>query len=324
MSSKTNQTRRVLELLKRFNDNKKVCISALQNEYLWEGKSEKTIRRDLDVIKEVFPESFELILGEKGCYKAVTKKSFENFLTPQNISLLVQTFNLTQQSDSFKSFDIDRSDKAIIEKKIKEFQKIYEFKNRPFENSIKNRELFKQIEESIYQLKKSKIEYKTQKGIENTSIKPYKIIFINENFYLASENIDKDYIFSLYRISNIQKIEPTSETFHKNPDIVNFISDIQTPFATYQPNYKKSLIKAVLEVDASKARFFKSKKFLKSQEIKELENGNLLVTYTITQDLELEELIKKWLPHLKVIEPKSLKKKIEDELREYLSLTNPR
>ena len=45
----TNQTARVLELLKRFNDGKKVCIEALGNEVLWEGKSEKTIRRDLDV-----------------------------------------------------------------------------------------------------------------------------------------------------------------------------------------------------------------------------------------------------------------------------------
>ena len=38
---------------------------------LWEGKSEKTIRRDLDVIKEFFPNAFELIRGgkgETGCY----------------------------------------------------------------------------------------------------------------------------------------------------------------------------------------------------------------------------------------------------------------
>ncbi|MEN5387857.1 hypothetical protein ABE179_07960 [Aliarcobacter skirrowii] len=64
----TNQTARVLELLKRFNDGKKVCIEALQNEVLWEGKSEKTIRRDLDVIKLIFPESFELIRGDKAWY----------------------------------------------------------------------------------------------------------------------------------------------------------------------------------------------------------------------------------------------------------------
>jgi len=85
----TNQTIRVLDLLKRFNQNKKVCISALQEELLWEGKSEKTIRRDLDVIKEIFPESFELVRGgENGCYKAITKEAFNNFIdNPNTLSL---------------------------------------------------------------------------------------------------------------------------------------------------------------------------------------------------------------------------------------------
>ena len=51
----TNQTTRVLELLKRFNDGQTVCIDALATQDLWYGKSEKTIRRDLDAIKESFP-----------------------------------------------------------------------------------------------------------------------------------------------------------------------------------------------------------------------------------------------------------------------------
>ena len=54
----TNQTVRVLELLKRFNDGKMVKIPELKNDTLWDGKSEKTIRRDLDVIKQYFPAGF--------------------------------------------------------------------------------------------------------------------------------------------------------------------------------------------------------------------------------------------------------------------------
>ncbi|MEA3315153.1 MAG: hypothetical protein U9Q30_04800, partial [Campylobacterota bacterium] len=61
----TNQTSRVLELLKRFNNNEIISIDSLKNDYMWEGKSDKTIRRDLDVIKEYFPDSFELIRGEQ-------------------------------------------------------------------------------------------------------------------------------------------------------------------------------------------------------------------------------------------------------------------
>jgi len=35
--------------------------------------------------------------------------------------------------------------------------------------------------------------------------------------------------------------------------------------------------------------------------------------------MEVEELIKKWIPYIKIIEPLSLKEKIESELKEYLS-----
>ena len=48
------------------------------------------------------------------------------------------------------------------------------------------------------------------------------------------------------------------------------------------------------------------------------ENRNLLTSYQVTQEEEVEELIKKWLPYVKVIEPLSLKKKIEGKLRGYL------
>jgi len=310
----TNQTARVLELLKRFNNNEKVCISHLQNEYLWDGKSEKTIRRDLDVIKSIFPESFELIRGDKGCYKAITKKTFENFLTPQNISLLIQTFNIAQRSNSFESFDISKADKAIIESKIKESKKIYEFKNKPFESKSGSDEIFHQLEQAIYHQKTIQIDYdKISK-----EVKPYKILFMNENFYLAGE-VDEKYIFSLFRVSKINEIKELGKNFHKNINLSNFILDMQTPFPRYKSEYRKFLVEAVLEVDAKKAFYFKNKNFLKSQKIIETkENGNLLISYQVTQDIELEELVKRWIPHVKVIEPASLREKIERDLRKYL------
>ncbi len=58
---------------------------------------------------------------------------------------------------------------------------------------------------------------------------------------------------------------------------------------------------------------------MSSQQILETkENGNIVVSYQITQEIEIEELIKKWIPYVKVIEPLSLKEKIESELRNYL------
>ena len=320
----TNQTARVLELISRFNKNQKVCIEKLQDDYMWEGKSEKTIRRDLDVIKEYFPESFELIRGgkgEKGCYKAVTKDSFNNFMKPEVVSLMVQTFNMASRSDLFDSFNLDENDKKIISNKIKEENKIYEFKSKPFENAKSDNAIFKKLESAIKLQKCIIIEYPNINGIIKVEVKPYKILFMNENFYLSCEIDNENYQYSTFRISKIKTIEDTKKTFHKNFEIEQFIKDTQTPFAIYKQNYKKRLLNVKLEVNNKKSFFFKSKQYLKSQKIiEELENGNLIITFQVTQELEVEELIKKWIPYIKVLEPLSLKNKIENELKEYLNL----
>ncbi|MEA3383294.1 MAG: WYL domain-containing protein [Campylobacterota bacterium] len=318
----TNQTDRVLELLKRFNNGQKVCIESLQQDEMWYGKSERTIGRDFKVLKEYFPESFELIRGgkgEKGCYKAVTNKSFENFMKPEVLSLMVQTFNMASRSDMFDNFDLDADDKKIISKKIKEMDNIYEFKNKPFENAKSDSVIFKTLESRIKARKCIILEYPNMGELTKIEVKPYKILFINENFYLACEVEHEDYSFSMYRISKIKTIEDIPKTYNKNLEIENFIKDIQTPFPVYQPNYKEHLIDIKLEVAKPKAFFFKSKNYLKSQEIVETkEDGTLIVNYKVTQEYEIEELIKRWIPYVKVISPLSLKQKIENELKEYL------
>ncbi|CAA6824629.1 MAG: Probable transcription regulator Cj0571 [uncultured Sulfurovum sp.] len=315
----TNQTIRVLELLKRFNNGQKVCIESLKYEMLWEGKSEKTIRRDLDVIKLVFPESFELIRGEKGCYKAITKKMFDQFLDERNLSLLIQTFSIAQRSDLFQSLDIDKADKSIIESKLKETKKLYEFKTKPFESQKNDYAIMKELERVIYHQKYISIKYMVDNQIEAYEVKPYKIVFMKENFYLACEIDNNNFTFTLYRISKIKEIKDSNKTFCKNLEIEDFIKFMQTPFARYQKGFRTYLIKIVLEVHGDKAYFFKSKKFLNSQTIlEEKENGSLTVSYEVTQEIEIEELIKKWLPYVRVIEPLSLKNKLEDELKAYL------
>ena len=315
----TNQTARVLELLKRFNDGQKVCIETLSYDELWEGKSEKTIRRDLDAIKEAFPNSFELIRGEKGCYKAITKDIFNRFLDERNLSLLVQTFSIAQRSELFKSLEIDSSDRRIIESKLKESKRIYEFKTKPFESKKDNYELMKKIEHNILYQKYIIIRYIVKNMVKEYRVKPYKILFMNENFYLACEVEAIEFSFSLYRISKIEEIMGTSMNFHKNIEIEDFIKFMQTPFAIYKKGFREHLIDITLEVHKDKAFYFRSKKYLKSQKIiKTKDDGNLLLSYQVTQELEVEELIKRWLPYVKVIKPLSLKERIEGELRGYL------
>ncbi len=187
------------------------------------------------------------------------------------------------------------------------------------ENTDDNKKLFEELKECVAQNMNIDIQYEVHGEIvDHTHVKPYKILFMNENFYLACE-VNNKYKFTMFRISKIRNITLTENIFYKNPDIVDFINDIQTPFAKYQPNYKDHLVEVKVEVHQSKADFFKTKQFLPSQEIVDTkENGNLILVFTVTQELEIEELIKKWLPYMKVIEPISLDEKIKSDIKKYL------
>ncbi len=81
------------------------------------------------------------------------------------------------------------------------------------------------------------------------------------------------------------------------------------------------MIKVLIEVNKGQAKYFKLKKHLPSQNLeKENEDGSVVFSFMVTQEKEMEELIKKWIPNIKIIEPLTLKNKIDQDLKQYLNL----
>jgi predicted DNA-binding transcriptional regulator YafY len=75
----------------------------------------------------------------------------------------------------------------------------------------------------------------------------------------------------------------------------------------------------IVEVSSSKAHYFKAKKHLASQKIiEEKKDGTIVLCFTITQLKEIEEMILKWIPHMRVVSPLSLRESIEKKLKKYL------
>jgi len=332
----TKPQARVLDLLKRFNDGKIVCIDKLieeaENEKqssIWFNDSKnmpmsrRNIDRDIKVVKDYFPHSFELIhggKGEKSCFKAITKEVFNNFLDKDTLALMVQTFNIAQRNNLLESLDISEYDKKIIDAKIKKSKDCYEFITKPYETKKSDVKLLQEIEKAINWKRYTTVLYREKGILKQHEVKPYKIVFMNENFYLACEHTHEEFLFTKFRLSNIEKIELKTKTFYINPDIADFIKNMQTPWSEYVPEFRKHSIEVIVRVDVTKARYFKAKHHLPSQKIIETkEDGSLLVLFRVTQEMEVEELIKKWIPHMKVVSPLSLKSKIEDDLKEYLN-----
>lgn len=289
---------RTIEILKELNAGKKLCVTNLATAY---EVSDRTIRRDFELIKEIFG---DFVSKEGECYQAYQKVLLEEVLNATDLMTLANIVNL---------FGITQKESLISDKTealIKQSMSVYDFKSRPFE-SMKNIDIIKKLEHAIKFNKEIKVIYQTERSNTKRTFHPYKILFLNENFYLVGENISKN-CFEFLRISMIVELIFTKRTFHEHLDIKEFIKKLQTPWAAFGNN--DIIVK--LRVDVKIRRFFLFKKYLPSQEIiQTFENGDIQVNYTVTNLRELDELVIKWLPKIQIISPKGLEKMIKKKLR---------
>ena len=255
--------------------------------------------------------------SNSGTIKLATIHSYKGFES-QTVFLILN--DRDDPEKVYAGFTRSKSNLMVFLQENSDYKDFFYTTLNKYELVKKDDDIMRKLNHCVNYQQIINIEYKQHSSIKKIqNLKPYKILFMNTNFYLACE-IDNSYKFSMFRISNIMDVETdANNSFDINIEIDDFIAHIQTPFATYKENYKDYLIKVVVEVDKSKAYFFESKNFLASQKNEGVsKSGNLLLSYTITQELEIEELIKKWLPYMRVIEPLSLDEKIKSDIKQYL------
>ena len=293
---------RTIEILKDLNESKKLCVSRLAQEY---EVSDRTIRRDFELIRELFG---DFMSKEGECYQAYKKVLLNDVLHATDLMTLANIVNLfgVTQKDSL----ISEKTKALINKSML----VYEFKSRPFEG-MNNHDIVKKLEHTIKFNKEIRIRYKSERFVSESNFHAYKILFLNENFYMVGENIDK-HSFEFRRVAMIEDIEVKAKTFIPKADIETFIKKIQTPWA----NFGKQELVVKLRANKDIRRYFRMKKYLPSQKItKEYENGDILLEYAVTHYHELEELVIKWLPKIEVISPRNFKKSLQRRLKQKLT-----
>lgn len=293
--SRESATYRVIEILKDLDGGKLLCLQNLALKY---DTSERSIRRDFELIRKIYGDI--LISPQKGCYQCVSKTLFENIIHSAELHMLKNIAKLSHEANLSLHVDNDVQ-KALIRE---DENSPYLFKQKPYEEIFKYREKFSKLEFAVKFRKEIKIVYDNLGKINRFKLKPYKIIFINENFYLASER--KGNVI-LSRIALIVDIKMTGNEFFIDRDMMEYIFYMQSPWAIYKKDFKSHLKEVIIEIPKPQAKYFKLKKFLPSQKIlNEDENGNITISYTVTSEHEVHSLIKQWIPFVKVISPNTL------------------
>jgi len=307
--SKQSSLQRTLQILNRLNTGKKLSLTELSYEY---DVSERTIRRDIEILREEYK---DFIKKDGNFYYAVKQDLLSNVLSGKDLSILLNIIHLF--SSTGNKIELPEELKKIY----KDNTNVYNFVNKPFEE-IKNKETMYKIEKAIIDKRVCEIDYlnEVKKTTTKIELKPYKILLLNENFYVFGETNNK-HKYAMYRIGLVKEFKLLPSNFYPKPELLRFTNNIQTPFAKFTKN--EDMKEVIVSVPKQTARYFKMKKYLPSQKIlSESKSGWLKISYTVTNYREVTELIEKWMPNMKINFPEELKEIVKKDLTSKLKSLN--
>ncbi|MCK5677609.1 MAG: WYL domain-containing protein [Flavobacteriaceae bacterium] len=262
--------------------------------------SPKQLGRLLDDVAEAV-DSIEVIkVGRKKSYKLIRPLDIFTKIV-ENSHEIGWLFNMAHEADP----DLFRE----LEKYTSDNKHVYQFKNTPFEDtkSLEDKETFKRLKDAVEHREYRKI---TFKGSVEDNLKCLKMIYMENNWYIAYVNSDNKLLFG--RISFIQRVDYASNVgkFHPSSvqDHLAFLKNIQNSMTLYGKDKKIAKIKARPDI----AKYFDEgmKLRLSSQKfVEKLEDGSVIFTLEYTQPIEILPLIQSWMPNLVILEPKGLEKK---------------
>ncbi len=320
---KTNQT-----------DKKVVAIFKLM-EYLLEGReispkdpvlldefgiSYKTLERYLKDIEMTYGHIITVKRSKTNYYKMVKASDIlMNFikLKDSNIGFLFDW--LKDESIAYKELEEDTK-KALQKISVKD-KEMFIFKSYPFEefSSEGTKEIFDELKIAVKNNEYRDIEYLYDELERYKDAKCLKLVFVDNNWYIAIE--DQNSKLKFLRISfikNIKKVRDYSFQKSINEKYIEFFKTFQNSLTLYG----EEKITARLLASPKIAKYFQKdmKKFYPSQKyIGTNHDGSIEFSLEFTQPLEILPFIKRWIPDIKILSPKSLQDEFEKDLKKALS-----
>ncbi|HIP12691.1 MAG TPA: WYL domain-containing protein [Arcobacter sp.] len=310
-----------LKVLNYIVNNDTICTSEIAS-ILQSAKSERSNLRHFKTIRAFFKNELGIEVFERtgrGCYQIINKSILQQALNLGDKKELLSYMQILKEVLPHYYETLDDNMKKKISRAEKDADLAYIFHNNPMED-FKNNHALQDVEKAVKLQRKSEFVYR---GITYKEVRPLNIIFMEGNLYLACVTEDEFAGgFKFLRIHLIEDFQMSVNEFNETEKVIEvrrFLQEFQTPFAVFQGDYQK----VILEASPSVSKHFLQKKHLPSQEEKLLDDGKLLLTFYVTDYMEISPMIKKWMPHLRLIEPVEWKDQLSKELQLYLvELTN--
>ena len=292
---------RLTFILKKLSDDERPTVKELAEEF---GVGVRTIQRDLYERLSCFP--IEKNSEEQLCFS----KGFSlGRSTLQKDEMLLVYLALSQVKNVSSKF-ADKIDDVFAKMLTPTFHTPYYIKAQSFQKIDPDKKLLKEISACIEDRYIATLKLQTGKEF---SIEPYKIVSFSGIWYLFAKEQSSGKIRS-FLLNNIKTITPTSKKYKLAKDIDTILENVHSAWFDDGNSFS---VRAYVAKEA--AYFFKLKDVLPTQEIlEENDDGSIIVTFEVSHYEDIDNIIKAWLPHIEVLEPKEYKAQIEEELQLYL------
>lgn len=291
---------RLTKILELLFDDARPTIPELAEEF---NVTERTIQKDVYERLESFgvtKNSYGQLCFE---YEIDIKKSFLRVEEMFFISLsLSQVEDIDDQHQQLA--------KGIFRKILKkELYNPYFIKPERFQPIDNDEKMIDSLEEAITNQKAVEIVFNDKP----LKLFPYKIASFEGIWYLMADDVYEDKLKN-YMISRIEDLAILEEKFERMQELEDVLDEIESAWYV-EGNTFKVVIKVYPEI----SEYFLLKKHLESQKILEkLQDGSLIIEFTVTHEEDVDNLIKSWLPHIEVISPENFKERILKELTIYV------
>ena len=269
------------------------------------GVAVRTIQRDMNDIQEA---NFPLWNPDPGVYAFEEGFSLERMkLSSAEASILVLMSDMASSLGGNFGHSF-----AMLKNRL-----LAAPQDNPFFIKMNSGEMYKDtpitrtLEECVREREWVTICYKGGK-MADYLMRPLKLMWVEGFWYLLALTTDDKLL--KFRLEKITSAKATNKPFKYDKNIDKILRESTNVWFE-----KERPLSVQLEVSAECAHFFKQKNYFPLQKLeKELKDGRIILSCKAAKENEILPTILHWLPHIKVISPTSMHKRVKDVLNDYL------
>jgi predicted DNA-binding transcriptional regulator YafY len=287
-------------ILQRLNDGESLGVKDLADEF---GVSTRTIQRDFN----------EKLVASYPIYQENKKWKMQDGFKIEKIRDIDDKIVLDiieKITDGIGGNFASKSKRLLSKIKNDEYNPIYTKLNiEDISNRLDDISL---LETAIKDKQEIKCQYVYTKGRYDTTLKPLKIVNYEGFWYLVALQKDEVKKYYLKELSNITITDTTFTIDTKIDELLN--NSISIWFDQHTEPFE---VKLFATKGASK--YFQRRPLPTQSTLSLNEDGTMEFVVKITNEMEILPIVKYWIPHLYILEPKWLKDQVNEDLEKYLS-----